>query len=102
MELQELSELTVHDFMEHLNEWFDIRFEEHVVLPAELIEAEVLSGYSPLERKPFVVVFRTKQKNEYYPQATFVVSHPQKGDIHMFMSPKGFDSEGMKYEAIFS
>lgn len=102
MELQQLSELAVHDFIQHLNRRFDIKFEDHVTLSAELIEIQELSGYSPLERKPFLLVFRTEQKNEYYPQATFIVFHPQKGDFPVFMTPKGFDSVGMKYEAIFS
>jgi hypothetical protein len=73
-----------------------------VVLPSELIEATELTGYSPLERKPFSIVFRTEQKGEYYQQATFIIQHPQKGDISMFLVPKGFDNVGMKYEAVFS
>lgn len=102
MELQELSQLSYHDFNGFLNQEFKIKFEPNVTLPAELIEATEFNNYSPLERKPFSVTFRTQQKNEYYPEATFVIEHPEKGEIPMFLSPKGFDAEGVKYEAVFS
>jgi hypothetical protein len=98
----ELQELTHQDFSQFLNQSFNIKFGENAILPAELIEAQELNGYTPLQRKPFLVVFRTQQKNEYYPQATFIIEHPEKGEIPMFLSPKGFDAEGMKYEAVFS
>lgn len=103
MEFQELKELSYSDFKGFLNQEFKIKFEPSVTLPAELIEAtEFVHNYSPLERKPFSIVLRTQQKNEYYPQATFVIEHPEKGDIPIFLVPKGFDDIGMKYEAIFS
>ena len=102
MELQALSELSLKDFEGYLNQTFQIKFGINTILPAQLIEAKELKGYSPLQRTPFFVVFRTHQKNEYYSEATFIVEHPEKGDILMFLSPKGFDSEGMKYEAVFS
>jgi hypothetical protein len=102
MELQELSTLSYGDFKSFLNKTFQIRFEPTVTLLAELVEAVELQGYSPLERKPFSITFKTSQKNEYYPQATFIIVHPEKGEIPMFLSPKGFDAEGMKYEAVFS
>lgn len=102
MEFQELSELSYHDFKGFLNQAFNIQFEQNVLLPAELIEVQEFNTYSPLARKPFSVIFRTQQKNEYYPQATVMVEHPEKGEIPLFLSPKGFDNIGMKYEAIFS
>lgn len=98
----ELQELTHQDFSKFLNQSFNIKFGENAILPAELIEAKELNGYSPLQRKPFLIVFRTQQKNEYYQQATFIVEHPEKGAIPIFLSPKGLDSVGMKYEAVFS
>ena len=102
MELQELSILSYQDFSGYLNQLFNINFGGEVVLSAELVEATELTGYSPLERKPFSIVFRTQQKNEYYQQGTFLIKHPEKGDIPLFLVPKGFDTVGMKYEAVFS
>jgi phenylalanine-4-hydroxylase len=102
MELQELSQLTIQDFSGLLNREFKIKFESNVIINAELIEVKEFNNYSPLERKPFAITFRTQQKNEYYPDLTFAVFHPEKGEIPMFLSPKGFDEVGMKYEAVFS
>lgn len=101
MELQALSLLTYGDFKDFINTRFSIEFEQNKILPAELIEATEFDNHSPLERKPFSIIFRTEQQNEYYPQATFMVEHPKKGALPMFLSPKGFDKIGMLYEAVF-
>ncbi len=102
MELQELSTLTCEDFSRYIGEKVKIRFAENTVLEAEVIEAKELNGYSPLDRKPFYITFRTDQKTEYFAQNIFDVIHPDKGEISMFLSPKGPDNEGMRYEAVFS
>lgn len=102
MELQELITLSYNDFKDYLNHEFKLKFGSNIILPAVLIEATEFNNYSPLERKPFSVVFRTEQKREYFPQATFMVEHPEKGDLPLFLVPKGFDNVGMMYEAVFS
>ncbi|WP_264535670.1 DUF6916 family protein [Flavobacterium sp. N1736] len=94
--------LTLNDFSAFLNKAFTIKISDEIQLDAELIELTKLNNYSPLERSPFSIVFRTEQKNEYYQQGIFTIIHPQKGNLDLFLSPLGFDSVGMKYEAIFS
>jgi hypothetical protein len=94
--------LTSNDFNTFLNKLFTIRISDEVLLDAELIEITKLNNYSSLERSPFSIVFRTEQKNEYYQQGIFTILHPQKGNLELFLSPLGFDSVGMKYEAVFS
>jgi hypothetical protein len=94
--------LTSNDFNTFLNKLFTIRISDEVLLDAELIEITKLNNYSSLERSPFSIVFRTEQKNEYYQQGIFTIVHPQKGNLELFLSPLGFDSVGMKYEAVFS
>lgn len=98
----ELDKISSADFKLLINQNLDIQFEPESILSAELIEISEFNGYSPLERKPFSIVFRTKQKTEYYRESTYSVEHPQIGTIPMFLSPKGFDAEGMRYEAVFS
>lgn len=98
----ELDKISAEDFKPLLNQQLHIQFTPDVRVGAELIELTELSGYSPLERKPFSVVFRTEQKTEYYNQGIFVVVHPSSGDIPLFLTPQGFDGIGMKYEAVFS
>jgi hypothetical protein len=97
-----LDTLSIADFEPYLQTEFSIRFTQEVTLPSQLIEAKTLHTYSELERKPFSLTFRTQQKEEYYNQAIFGLQHPEKGEILMFMVPLGLDSEGMRYEAIFS
>lgn len=99
---QNLQLLSAEDFSSLLNQKLWVRFTPHVRLPAELIDAKSFQNYSPLERQPFSIVVRTEQKNEYYPQGTFIIEHPDKGDLALFLVPIGFDAHGMKYEAIFS
>ena len=94
--------LTLHDFDTLLHKVFAIRISDEVQFDAELIEVTKLNNYSPLERNPFSIIFRTEQKNEYYQQGIFTIVHPEKGDLQLFLSPLGFDSIGMKYEAVFS
>lgn len=98
----ELEKITTEDFKILLNQQLPIQFTPDVILGAEVIELTELGGYSPLERKPFSVVFRTEQKTEYYNQGLFVVVHPNLGEIPLFMTPQGFDGIGMRYEAVFS
>ncbi len=97
-----LDTLSIADFEPYLQTEFSIRFTQEVTLPSLLIEAKTLNTYSELERKPFSLTFRTQQKDTYYNQAIFGLQHPEKGEILMFMVPLGLDSEGMRYEAIFS
>ena len=94
--------LTLDDFDTLINNVFSIRISDEVQLDAELVEVTKLNNYSPLERNPFSIVFRTDQKNEYYQQGIFTIVHPEKGDLQLFLSPLGFDNVGMKYEAVFS
>lgn len=94
--------LTLNDFNAFLNKIFTIQISDEIHLDAELVELTKLNNYSSLEREPFSIVFRTEQKTEYYQQGIFTIVHPQKGNLDLFLSPLGFDSVGMKYEAIFS
>ena len=79
-----------------------VKISDTILLGAELIEVTKLTNYSPLDRIPFSIVFRTEQKDEYYEQGIFTIIHPEKGDLQLFLTPLGFDAIGMKYEAVFS
>lgn len=94
--------LTFNDFYSFLNHIFIIQISSEIQLNAELVEVTKLHHYSPLERSPFSLIFRTEQKNEYYQQGVFLIEHPEKGTLELFLTPLGFDNVGMKYEAVFS
>ena len=90
------------DFIPYQNQVFTIDFTTEVSLPAELIGVKESETYSPVDRKPFTLMFRTPQKSEYYEQAICILHHPDKGKIPVFLVPLGPDQEGMRYEAVFS
>lgn len=97
-----LENLTILDFEAFLNKSISIRFTPEVILPAELISAVAWGEKSDKYRQPFTLVFRTPQKQEYYQQGTFILLHPEAGDLPIFFVPIGPDSEGMRYEAVFT
>ena len=98
----ELDKITAADFMPLVNQPFYFKISPEVSLEAELIEVVVLTTYSPLERTPFSLTFRTQQRDEYYQQGIFCIEHTELKSLEIFLSPKGFDGTGMRYEAIFS
>lgn len=98
----DLSLLSINNFSALLHKLFTIQISEEIQLDAELISVTEFNSYSPLERTPFSLVFRTSQKNEYYDQGIFTIIHPEEGNLELFLTPLGFDEVGMKYEAVFS
>ncbi len=97
-----LDKLTKDHFEKYLNSIFSIQFQPEINLDAELIGVKGLGGDTDLERQPFSITLRTDQKDQYYSQATFVVKHPEMGDLTLFLSPLGPDKAGMLYEGVFS
>lgn len=94
--------LHLSDFAPFIDQEFQIGFTPELTLPAILVQAVELDSYSPADRKPFSLIFRTEQKNEYFAQAIRILHHPDKGEISIFLVPLGPDQKGMRYEAIFS
>lgn len=98
----DISLLSANNFNSLLNKVFTIQISEEIQLDAELISVTEFDHYSPSEKIPFALVFRTEQKNEYYEQGIFTIIHPEEGNLELFLTPLGFDEVGMKYEAVFS
>lgn len=94
--------LHLSDFAPFIDHEFQISFTPELSLAAILVQAIEFDSYTPANRKPFSLIFRTKQKNEYFAQAIRILHHPQKGEISVFLVPLGPDQLGMRYEAIFS
>jgi hypothetical protein len=89
------------DFFSLLNEKVNIRFLDEVKVKAKLVNVAEYAGYSTLERKPFSITFITEGKVSF-PQSIYIVEHPLKGEMAIFLVPLGFEGEGTKYEAVFS
>lgn len=99
--MTDLETLTAADFEPWLHQSLAIRFTTEVTLDATLTEVKRLGGSTDAFPRPFSLVLTTAQKNEYYPQATFVMAHPDKGELPVFLVPLGPDEHGMRYEAVF-
>ena len=96
-----LDTITLSQFQECLDDTFTIRFEENVRLEATLSKVEKRGGDSEKQDRPFSIILKTQQKGEYYNQGIFMVSHPNLGDLSLFLTPIGPNEDGMQYEAIF-
>lgn len=93
--------LEISDFQPLLNQIFYIQFSPEIRLEAELVEVTEICGYTPLQRKPFSFVLLTDNKMNY-PQSTYILEHPIKGELPVFLVPIGAEEKGLKYEAVFA
>lgn len=99
--MTDLTTLTAADFEPRLHQTMALRFTPEVTLDAVLTEVKRLGGSTDAFPRPFSFVLRTAQKNQYYPQATYLLVHPDKGELPVFLVPLGPDEHGMRYEAVF-
>lgn len=53
-------------------------------------------------RRQFSLVFRNEREDVYLPQATYLLTHPQMGELTLFLVPLGPHDDGMRYEALFT
>lgn len=98
-----LDKLSSEFFQAFLNDQFTIQFEEERQLEAKLLRVDDLKGETHLERTPFALTFETNQKNEYYKQAVYKITHPKiEEELYLFLVPSGQSQEGMLYEVVFS
>jgi hypothetical protein len=97
-----LEQLSIADFQPHLNETFSIRFTPEATHAAQLTQITPWSHGSDKYRQPFTLEFETDLKGQYYLQGVFVLVHPERGDLEVFMVPIGPGENGMRYEIVFS
>jgi hypothetical protein len=101
MEAITLETITLKYFEALLNSKVEIIFTDTVKLIAQIIDVTDLKQNN-LGRTPFSVIFRTEQKTEYYNQGIYGIKIPEADQLDLFLVPLGYDSVGMRYEAIFS
>ena len=97
-----LEQLTIADFQPHVNQFFTIRFSPEIIHPAQLSKITPWSHGSDKYRQPFTLELETDLKGQYYLQGTFVLVHPERGDLEVLMVPIGPGENGMRYEVVFS
>lgn len=95
-----LEPFTIDTFGGRVGEKFLIHPDDRTSLETELISATGLSE-SPEHGRPFSVVFRGPG-NVFLSQRTYRMEHAEVGAFEIFLVPIGPDSEGHRYEAIFT
>ncbi len=102
-----LHEMTLADFLPHLNTPFVLEVEPGLRLEARLVEAVSLAeGATPrpanlAPRVPFSLVFLAP-KDAPLAQRIYRLEHPAMGGFEIFLVPIGRDASGLKCEAIFN
>ena len=91
---------TYDDFASHLDTEF------HISGDAGAIKAILIEAIKGLPREegappPFSVIFLGPLEPEL-PQGMHTLSHPQIGDLDVFLVPIARDEEGMRYETVFA
>ena len=101
METYNLSLIKAEDFKDFLNQSLDVHFPDSTV-PSVLTRITDLNSYSPLERGAFSIELQTTGDMTNRPQGIYRINHPVINSLDVFLVPIGKDSNGMKYEAVFS
>ena len=95
-----LEHLTVDSFADRERETFRLRREGEADLDLVLIEARGLRGAGE-KRQPFSLVFHGPAE-PVLDQMIRTLEHPDLGTLEIFLVPIGADSDGTRYEAIFT
>jgi hypothetical protein len=99
-----LESLTADDFRSLIGDAFAFDAGEPGRFELELLE--VNAGPDPAavrtaEREPFELLFRGPAE-PVFAQQIFGLEHPELGRLEIFLVPVGRQSDGARYEAIFS
>lgn len=92
-----LEKLTLEDFESIRGRPLPLRFGNQTQTGV-VVEARPVAGGMPGSREPFSVILRSGNPDSYWPQGTYVLEHPDHGELGLFMVPIGPDDEGMRYE----
>ncbi len=102
-----LNQLTVSDFIGHVNAQFRTHLDSGEVLDLELIEARTIGESRPerpgIRTQAFSLIFRGPS-GRLLPQRIYPVEHPTLGRLEIFLVPLGpeGDPQGLHYQAVFN
>lgn len=96
--------LTIEMFSELLDREFIVDVDDTHSVGMELIEIYDISdsrGGKSTARTPFSLIFRGPE-DPIYPEAIYRFEHEELGTHDILITPAGPDTDGMRYEAVFS
>jgi len=90
-------------FSQHLNTKFQIYVDSSEPVELELVEVAVRASEpnEPAGMERFSTFFYGAS-NAFLPQQTYEVSHPEMGQMLIFLVAIGQDQKGYRYEAVFN
>jgi hypothetical protein len=102
-ELPELPELpTLATFSPHVGQKFRLAQEGGEALEMELVEAEALRSHPGAPRQdPFSLVFRGPP-GVNLGQGMQTLTHPETGEVALFLVPVGQSGQSVLYQAVFN
>lgn len=101
MELTDLSKISKETFKPYLNQQLHLVFADGLV-PAELTEIVEMDTYSPLERQSFYIMIRIDLEFPLFNQGIYRLNFADQIHLDVFIVPIGPDSQGQRYQIIFS
>ncbi len=96
-----LENFTIETFQPHVGKTFRVIVDERQYMPAELISVTPWGDTSDGKRQPFTLLFRA-DRGHAIPQATYTVDTEGMEPFPLFLVPLQPESDGTRYEAIFS
>jgi hypothetical protein len=99
--MKDLSALTLEDFAATVGTAYAADAGPAGTVELRLLSADAAGGPVPgAARAPFSLVFSGPFEAQL-PQATFLLAHPELGELPIFLVPIGSDADGVRYEAVF-
>jgi uncharacterized protein DUF6916 len=90
-------------FSKHVNTKFRVKVESSEPIELELVEVAVRKNepneHAGMER---FSTFFYSPGNVFLPQQTYELTHPEMGELLIFLVPLSQDEKGFRYEAVFN
>jgi len=103
-----LADLTISDFVGHVNDSFRIALGTEELLELQLIEARTIGesrrpAAPGLREQPFSLIFKSP-RDRLLAQRIYPIEHPALGTLEIFLVPLGpaADATGLHYQAVFN
>ncbi|WP_022927744.1 DUF6916 family protein [Patulibacter americanus] len=100
--MTDLSALTVDDFAATVGTPYALDVGAAGTLALVLRSATpAAAATTGAPREPFSLLF-VGPADPMLPQATYLLTHPELGELPVFLVPVGRDADGARYEAVFA
>ena len=99
-------ELVSETFAPHVGETFTVRLQSGETFDLVLTDCSEAPHGDPDElrerigRVPFSLLFHAADRDRFAPQQIMSLTHPELGELELFLVPLGPDERGMRYEAV--